>query len=442
MTDTPLYQPQGDLFATYIPYLPLRHQHEVMERPFFSLSKNARTSSIQYTSPDGKTFVKVSPGSDHPMATIYDQDILIGAISILIERRKNRANDLSRTLHFYPQDLLRMIGRKTGGKDYMALRAGLARLKATTITTNIRALKKEKHAMFNWIDAFTDETDRNAMLSHGMSITLSDWLYDGAMMEGGVLKLSPNYFKLRGGYERWLYLIARKHAGGSGPTGFSIKFSTLYEKSGTESKPRFFKFAILEIIRKNELPDYKLHVPDESAPDPMLHITRRIAPADNAAALDGAHEEVAAPQDAGNTPHSAPEEGPIPKSILAQLTKEIPHFLPAFLKRQYDDFCRARGSLPLAYGKEFLAFARDYAGERLPRPATHTPQANKPSPQLLPAKELSDATRNAFRSQFPGYDIHYMERMFSDWLKDKKQPDKYEAAFLGFAKSHATKNPL
>jgi len=432
---TAIYHPQGDLFATYIPYLPLRHQHEIMERPFFSLSKSPRKTPIQYTSPDGKVFVRVAPGADHPMASMYDQDILIGAISILIHRRNNRMNDISRSLRFYPQDLLRMIGRTTSGRDYIGLRAGLARLKATTITTNIRAGHKEKHAMFNWIDSWTDETDRDATISQGMSITLSDWLYEGAMMKGGVLKLSQDYFKIRGGYQRWLYMIGRKHA--SEPTGWKFKFSTLYQKSGTESEPRGFKFAILKIVRANDLPDFNLHVPDESAKDPVLHIT----PRQTAAALPDNDADTfdIAPDSAPAATDEPPDTSGIPKTILAQLSKEIPHFLPSYLKQQYDDWHRSRGGLPLTYGKEFLEFARDYAQRRLPLTTPSSPLLDGPTPS---GHQLSDDARKRFRKHFPGRDIHYLERLFTDWLAGKTPPRNYEAAFFGFAKQHASKNPV
>ena len=41
-------------------------------------------------------------------------------------------------LKFQPHDLLRVISRTTGGKDYAQLRGSLDRLKSTIITTNIR----------------------------------------------------------------------------------------------------------------------------------------------------------------------------------------------------------------------------------------------------------------------------------------------------------------
>lgn len=434
---------QTELFVPYIADLPLRNQHEVMERPFFSLSKTPRFKPIDYTSPDGKAWVRVSPGSDHPMATYYDLDILMGVISILIHHRNNRVNDISRTIRFFPQDLLRMIGRKTGGTEYQSFRAGLARLKATTITTNIRASGKrdrQEHRMFNWIDEFTDDTNRDATMSHGMTITLSNWLYEGAMMDGGVLKLSPQYFQIRGLYERWLYQVSRKHAGGAGEKGFKIQFSKLYEKSGSIAEYRSFKFAILKIVRLNELPDFHLQVDDDAKPDPMLHIHLRSAiPIDTstiarpAAVPDQASPAPAAPR-AVATDCGAEE---IPLTIRDQLAKLCPQFLPSYLKREYDRHCREQGTLPLLYDGDFLDFALDFAKRKLANLPGQTFQPAAPVPH-----DLSDAAQQRFRREFPGRDIHFLERSFREWLKAKKQPDNYEAAFFAFAKTHAQRNPL
>src|SRR4051794_15159802 len=80
------------ILTYYIADLPLRDQRETMERPFFSLSKRKRMKPIDYRSPDGKLWIKVSPHQDHGMATIWDADVLIWATSQIVEaqRRGNR----------------------------------------------------------------------------------------------------------------------------------------------------------------------------------------------------------------------------------------------------------------------------------------------------------------------------------------------------------------
>lgn len=51
--------PDFDLFLPIMGDLPLKDQRETMERPFFSLQKRKRVKPIEYTSPDGATWVKI-----------------------------------------------------------------------------------------------------------------------------------------------------------------------------------------------------------------------------------------------------------------------------------------------------------------------------------------------------------------------------------------------
>ncbi len=268
--------PQFDLFVPFISDLPLRDQRETMERPFFSLAKRKRLKAIEYVSPNGEVFVKVHPNPQFGMATIWDADILIWAASNLNNQRKQGKNDLPRTLHFQPYDLLKTIHRPTGGHQYQLLREALGRLQATSIVTNIRVTKGKKHRQFSWIESWTDHEDPETQQSKGMSLTLSDWFYEGILMDGGLLSIDPVYFSITGGRERWLYRVARKHAGGAGEGGFAISLPTLFEKSGAEGTYRRFKFEMLAIARRNDLPGFDLAL-ELTGKEPSLRMSRRAA---------------------------------------------------------------------------------------------------------------------------------------------------------------------
>jgi hypothetical protein len=124
------------------------------------------------------------------------------------------------------------------------------------VRTNIRATGKRKFRQFSWIEGYTDITDEDTGQSRGMSLTISDWLYEGILMDGGVLAVSPEYFTITGGRERWLYRIARKHAGGHGWPGFAISLPTLFEKSGAEGTYRRFKHELKRIAEANDVPEF------------------------------------------------------------------------------------------------------------------------------------------------------------------------------------------
>ena len=93
--------------------------------------------------------------------------------------------------------------------------------------------------------------------------------------DGGVLAIDPAYFSLTGGRERWLYRVARKHAGGAGSDGFAISMPTLFEKSGAEGDYRRFKFEMTKIARENDLPGYSLDIEQRDDAEPLLRMTRR-----------------------------------------------------------------------------------------------------------------------------------------------------------------------
>jgi plasmid replication initiation protein len=271
----PKHAAQFDLFAPYLSDLPLRDQRETMERPFFSLSKRKRLKHIEYTSPDGSIWVKVEGHQSYGMATIWDADILIWAASTLTEQKQRGLNDLPRTLHFHPHDLLKSIQREVGGENYRRLKEALQRLKSTVISTNIRGDKKTKRAMFGWLDQWTEETDKATGETRGMTLTLSNWLYEGIVLEGGVLAIHPDYFCLTGGLERCLYRIARKHAGQQAQ-GWTCSLTTLYEKTGSDSSRKEFSRMLRKAIQADELPEYHLQWIDQTeGGEPAVLMIRR-----------------------------------------------------------------------------------------------------------------------------------------------------------------------
>jgi plasmid replication initiation protein len=251
-----------------------------MERPFFSLAKRKRVKPIDYQSPDGRVWIKISAHPDYGMATIWDGDILIWATSQLLEQKRRGAIP-SRVLRFRPNELLRAIGRtydgsgRAGGRTYDELKAALDRLKNTNIRTNIRMLHgnrfRRDEGSFSWIDEWRYvEVEGEPPM---MELELSRWVYEGIMQQGGVLAIDPAYFKINGGLERALYRIARKHVGQQ--DGFRIRLNKLHEKAGSDSSLREFRRMIRLIAGRNRLPGY--HVVYEEDAD--LVVFRRRDPA-------------------------------------------------------------------------------------------------------------------------------------------------------------------
>jgi len=265
---------QFDLFIPLVSDMSLKDQRETMERPFFSLAKRKRLKPIEYTSPDGDTWVKVSGNAEFGIATIWDADILIWAASALNRLKEQGVNDLPRTLKTTSYDLLRAIKRDTGGKSYQELNAALQRLESTTIQTSIRAPKRKDKAQFGWIDAFQLEVDPETEAPRGISITLSDWVYQGIVTERSLLTMHQDYFLLTGGMERALYRVARKHAGDQ-EGGWTCRISILHEKTGSDSPLKQFTYLLKRILVKNALPEYEMTLTKTNDGSPAVHFVKR-----------------------------------------------------------------------------------------------------------------------------------------------------------------------
>lgn len=373
---------QFDLFLPYLADLPLRDQREMMERPFFSLAKSKRVKPIDYRSPDGKLWVHVSASPDYGMATIWDADILIYCASALADMARRGINDIPRKLHLMPYDLLRAIGRPTTGRAYELMGQALDRLVATTVKTNIRA-ENRREATFSWLDGWTQLVDEKTERSRGMTIELSNWFYEGVLMQGGVLSIDRAYFDITGGRERWLYKVARKHAGGAGEGGFAISMPTLFEKSGAEGQYRRFKFELLKIAERNELPGFALSVEQSSDKrEPSLRMRRRAE---------------------GEKPLTVPAIAPQAEKTEGQGSSDPEPLInaSAMIRR------------------------------------TLTSLATRAT-----AGEVTDQTLAILRRDCPGWDYQSLHQLFREWLAgdETRTPVNYQNAFIGFVRRYDEKN--
>ncbi|HWL19186.1 MAG TPA: replication initiator protein A [Bradyrhizobium sp.] len=232
-----------------------RDQRDLMERPFFSLAKTRRTTPILYEA--GGTRVEVFAVPEHGMATIWDADVLIWAASQIVEA-ENLGFKTSRFLRFTPYQLLMAIGRQTGARDYKLLKGALARLQSTVIRTTIRQNEHWRRHQFSWINEWEECTTRDGRVE-GMEFVLPDWFYRGVIDRSLVLTIDPAYFRLTGGIERWLYRVARKHAGRQ-KQGWLFDIPHLHEKSGSLAKVADFAFDLRRIVLRQPLPGYRLRI--------------------------------------------------------------------------------------------------------------------------------------------------------------------------------------
>ncbi|NYZ16927.1 Replication protein A [Azospirillum sp. RWY-5-1] len=223
-----------------------RDLRDLMVWPWFSLAKTPRHQPIRL---DHATVrLRVEPAGSLGIATVWDADVLIWAVSQIVEALDAGLTPGAR-LEAPPRQILRFLGRGTGRSDYARLRAAFDRLAATRVETSLRAPLPEP-ARFTWLDGW--ETTGN-----GVCLTVPEWL-SAAARERRVLRLDPAYFGLTGGTARWLYRLVRK-MGGRQRGGGAIGLRRLHARSG--SRVRYVEFVPrIRRIAASGLPGYRLTV--------------------------------------------------------------------------------------------------------------------------------------------------------------------------------------
>lgn len=242
--------PQPDLFICDVADAVLKDIMPQMEHPFYSLSKKPETAIRRYE--HNGNWLEITP-SVKGLATIYDKDVLIYAISQIMAKL-NRGESVDRRIRINCHELLMFTNRGVSGKDYNALCEAIDRLAGTRISTNISSGDEEEYNNFGLIDqgSIRRKNGLNGRLLW-IELTISDWVFD-AIRNNAVLTLNRDYFRLRKPLERRIYEIARKHCGQqkSWPIGLDL----LHKKSGSQSPIKKFRLIVRNIARHNHLPDY------------------------------------------------------------------------------------------------------------------------------------------------------------------------------------------
>jgi plasmid replication initiation protein len=259
--------PTRDFFIADILDWALKDDRHSMEHPMFSLSKKPDHRMRRYE--HNGHVITIKPGHDG-MATIWDKDILIYAVSQLVEGINQGRKDVGPILRVTAYDLLVTTNRYSGGKNYEQLADALRRLSGTRIETDIKTNGIRQREGFGLLDSWKiiERSPSNGRMV-AIQLRLSDWLYN-AVLAGEVLTLNRNYFRLPGGLERRLYELARKHCGHQ--TKWTISLNLLHKKSGSSSTSKEFRRIVKKIAEGDCLPDYRMYYEETS--DNVLFYTK------------------------------------------------------------------------------------------------------------------------------------------------------------------------
>lgn len=265
---------QLDLFVALIGDVPFRDERESMTAPLVSLSKNKRTL-MEWEGPGGQR-VTVTAADKYGIATIWDYDVLLWAIS-QINEALNQGLPVSARVSFHPYNLLSAVGRNTGGQGYTELKAALQRLTSTTVSYESPALngKRRQLGIFNLLGA-SGVTEEDGKIKDAW-LELPPWLFEAVTLDRDVLAISPRYFDLTSGLDRFLYRLARRHVGKQ--AGWVFTFRDLHGRSGSSQTFGEFSRDLRKAITRNALPEYSM-TETKGALGPTLSIIRDPAKAE------------------------------------------------------------------------------------------------------------------------------------------------------------------
>ena len=256
----PAHHADRDFFLCDMFDCALKDDGVSMEAPIFTLTTKPDLSEWHWESKDGSKSLTVTP-SVRGRATQFDKDVLIYVISQMTEAlNRGRADAHNRTIRFTVYDYLVSTNKTINGRSYERLTDTFARLRGTTLQTNIRTGGARTREIFGLIErAKIVEKSPIDERMLAVEITLSEWLFN-AVQAHEVLTLHPDYFRLRKPLERRLYELGRKHCGHQ--TLWSISLELLQYKAGSKCNLREFRRMVREIIAADTLPDYRVLLND------------------------------------------------------------------------------------------------------------------------------------------------------------------------------------
>jgi plasmid replication initiation protein len=231
-----------------------------MGHPIFSLATHPDMRTLRYE--NNQTVIEILPSSKG-LATIFDKDILIYAISKLMDRQ-NRGAPIGQVVRITTRDLLVATNRQTGGITYGRLENALDRLAGTRIKTNITTgneVTRQNFGIIEWYEYNRKGSGFAERLKY-LDIKLSDWLYR-TVTSAEVLPISRDYFRLRRPIDRRLYEMGRKHCGRQ--PSWRIGFELLRKKCGSKQEGKHFAAHLRELARSDHLPDYRVTLESNQA---------------------------------------------------------------------------------------------------------------------------------------------------------------------------------
>lgn len=242
---------QADFFSAIIQDLKLKAVHRFSTHNLFSLSNRPRQNPIRHVVQQGdlKTRITVRNDAGMGVATVFDQDVLLFLVSVLVKER-DETNYISSRPEFSPSDYFHFKGiKKASGKDHQNFFDALQRLQNTFVEVSLEGTDPprktgNRHIIWNWISYIDLITNENKTKVIAYRVEVPQAIVD-AISKNQFLTVDRSYFKITSPIQRFLYLYARKAVGRKREWTESI--SSLYKKTATEDKLAKFKWTLKKL---------------------------------------------------------------------------------------------------------------------------------------------------------------------------------------------------
>lgn len=245
---------QMDLFSVVAVDAATKEQRDLMSRCWFSLANKKRTQTIEHRF--GDNFIKITGSEQYGIATIHDSAVLSFATSQYIEAL-NKGLQIGRRFYFTGYEFWSWMNKhKMSGSGYATLWESLQRLQATRVETNVRVESGTEMRSFNMLSEIKQEVGDDGR-HRGYEIVIPEFFFENIKNAKNVLTLSSDYWSLTSSIERWLYLYARRSAGGR-KDAWVEDIESVYVKSASLGGLANFKRHIRRIFDRGSLLDYEL----------------------------------------------------------------------------------------------------------------------------------------------------------------------------------------
>ena len=271
---------QPDFFVPNIADIAVKDSLSLMDLALFRLSKRHTRKAEIITHELPHATVEIAGGA-HGMASVYDYDFILFCVSYLAEGMRlykaGRGQIPPRTFTPHAADVLKFCRVPNGGRQYAALEGMLDRLTSTNIKITRHSDKskiREARGGFRMVEGYTVTSQTATGHVAALEVTIPEWIYKGVVnhTKPEVLTVHPDYFLIEGGLARFVYRLARKAAGSSVAR---YRFATIHERSGSSGTAKKTTWAIRQLIKANDLPEYDLKEEKGTDGQPILVMTNR-----------------------------------------------------------------------------------------------------------------------------------------------------------------------